>query len=458
MRTSKNAWAGRRCHAKCIVVLVVLALAPALKAAERPPNIIMILADDLGWGDVSFNGRTEWSTPNLDRMAKEGTCFKRWYTAAVVCAPSRAALMTGRYSIHNGVTGNGSLDLPADEVTIAGALKAKGYVTALFGKWHHGGPRPGSKTYTHPMDQGFDEFFGFTEARHAWQKFPKELFDGRETKPSKGYADALFAEHSIDFIKRQKDKPFFLYLAFIAPHGLQEAPEEDISANLPNVPDRLCATYAAQITRMDKEIGRVMGAVKEAGIDENTLVVFSSDHGATFEVMQKGTTARLDSNKPFRGQKRQLWEGGVRVPGIVRWPGKVPAGAVSQEVMHMCDVMPTFLAAAGASVDPKWKVDGMNVLDVWMGKAKAPDRMIFWEWDEGGDKQLAAMHGNLKLVITGGNKPELFDVVADPAERITLHAVHPQELKKLDEALTQWYGTMSEAAKQKKRGAKGEGE
>jgi arylsulfatase A-like enzyme len=155
---------------------------------------------------------------------------------------------------------------------------------------------------------------------------------------------------------------------------------------------------------------------------------------------------------------RRLWEGGVRGPGIVRWPGKVPAGAESQEIVDMCDVKPTFLAAAGASVDPKWKVDGMNVLDVWMGKAKSPDRMLFWEWDEGGDKQLAAMHGDLKLVITGGNKPELFNVVTDPAERITLHAVHPQELKKLDQALMEWYGTMSEAAKQKKRGAKGEGE
>jgi arylsulfatase A-like enzyme len=280
-------------------VIVLLLVSPALAAAAaRPPSIIMILADDLGWGDVAFNGRTEWSTPNLDRMAKEGMCFKRWYTAAVVCAPSRAALMTGRYSIHNGVTGNGSLDLPAEEVTIAEALKPHGYATALFGKWHHGGPRPGNKTYTHPMDQGFDEFFGFTDARAAWQKFPKELFDGRELKPSKGYADALFADHAVDFIKRQKDKPFFLYLAFIAPHGLQEAPEEDISANMGKVPDRLCATYAAQITRMDKEIGRVMGAVKESGIDENTLVVFSSDHGATFEVMQKGTTAKLRTSSP----------------------------------------------------------------------------------------------------------------------------------------------------------------
>jgi arylsulfatase A-like enzyme len=228
-----------------------------------------------GGGDVSFNGRKQWTTPNLDQLAKEGTCFKRFYTASVVCAPSRAALMTGRYGIHNGVTGNGSLDLPSEEVTIAEALKPHGYVTGLFGKWHHGAPRPGAKTFTHPMDQGFDEFFGFTDAKHAWQKFPKELVDGRELKSISGYSDTLFTNRAVDFIKRQKDKPFFLYLPYIAPHGLQEAPKADIEANLPNVPDRLCATYAAQITRMDKEIGRVMTAIKEAGIDENTLVIFS---------------------------------------------------------------------------------------------------------------------------------------------------------------------------------------
>ena len=434
----------------CAVVLCMLSGAALARGATRPPNIVMILADDLGWGDVSFNGRTEWKTPNLDQLAREGTCFKRWYTAAVVCAPSRAALLTGRYSIHNGVTGNSTLDLPSEEVTIAEALKPHGYATALFGKWHHGGPRPGKKQYTHPMDQGFDEFFGFTNARHAWEKFPTELFNGREMKPSKGYADTLFADHAVDFVKRNKAKPFFLYLPFIAPHGLQQAPEEHISANLASVPDKLCATYAAQITRMDKEIGRVLGTLKEMGLDNDTIVVFASDHGATFEVMQKGTTAKLDSNKPFRGQKRQLWEGGMRVPGIVRWPGKVPAGIVSHEVVHMCDLFPTFLSAADVPVDSAWKIDGANMLDVWQGKSKAPDRILFWEWDEEGAKQLAAMHGNLKLVATGGNKPELFDVEADPAERITLHAVHPDELKKLEKALDNWYATMSDAAKQRR--------
>jgi arylsulfatase A len=440
-----------------IMLFVAMLLSAQATAADRPPNIVMILADDLGWGDVSFNGRTEWATPNLDQLAKEGTCYKRWYTAAVVCAPSRAALMTGRYSIHNGVTGNSSLDLPSEEVTIAEALKGHGYTTALFGKWHHGAPRPGKKDYTHPMDQGFDEFFGYTDAKAAWQKFPGELFDGRQEKPAKGYADTLFANHAVDFIGRQKEQPFFLYLAFIAPHGLQEAPEEEISVHLATFKDtddakaRICAIYAAQVTQLDKEVGRVMKAIKDAEMDENTLVVFSSDHGATFEVMQKGATAALDSNKPFRGQKRTLWEGGARVPGIVRWPGRVKAGETSEELVHMLDLFPTFCDVAGMTVDPKWKVDGVDLLKVFEGKAKSPERTIFWEWDESGNKQLAAMRGNLKCITSGGNQPELYDVVLDPAERIDRHAVFPKEAKALEKAMNDWYATMSDAAKQKKK-------
>src|SRR5688572_30540580 len=198
------------------VFLYILLTSAAVADAARNPNVILMFADDLGYADVSFGGRREWATPNLNRLALEGTVFRRWYTASVVCAPSRAALMTGRYGIHNGVTGNGSLDLPTEELTIAEALKTRGYATALFGKWHHGAPRPGSNAYTHPMDQGFDEFFGFTEAKHAWQKFPKELWDGRELKPSEGYADTLFTDRAIDFITRHKKDPFFLYLPFTA--------------------------------------------------------------------------------------------------------------------------------------------------------------------------------------------------------------------------------------------------
>src|SRR4051794_28779114 len=195
---------------------------------SRPPNVVLILADDLGWGDVGFNGRKEWATPSIDRLAAQGTIFRRWYTAGVTCAPSRAALMTGRYPIHCGVSANNQ-DLPISETTLGQAMKSRGYVTGMFGKWHHGRPRPPATAYRHPMDLGFDEFFGFTDATAAPQHFPKTLFDGRTKVPVNGYANILFTAPALAFLRRQKDKPFFLYLPYTLTHFRIEAPEEDVS-------------------------------------------------------------------------------------------------------------------------------------------------------------------------------------------------------------------------------------
>jgi arylsulfatase A len=418
-------------------------MAQVRQDAGRRPNIILIYADDLGWGDVGFNGRTEWRTPNLDRMAREGTIFRRWYTAAVVCAPSRGALLSGKYTIHNGVTSNGD-DLPDEEITIAESLRSLGYRTALFGKWHEGRPRPGRTSPMHPMDQGFDEFFGFTNARHAWEHFPKELWFAREKKPVQGYAGTMFTDKSIEFMRGNRERPFFLYLAYTNSHFIIEAPEEDVAEHKgkfretdPTKP--LNATYAAMVTRLDKEVGRITRALADLGLSENTLVVFSSDHGATFESGNQGTSAYHDSNRPFRGQKRTVWEGGVRVPALVRWPGKVPAGKVSSELIHMTDLLPTFVAAAGGKTD--WKIDGQNMLPVWTGKQKAPERTLFWEWRTEGYNQIAAMRGDLKLVITGGGRAELFNVETDPAERRSIVAQHPDLAKGLEQELAAWLAT-----------------
>src|SRR5688572_20255651 len=447
----------RRLAVACLFATCFLC---SLASAQEPrkPNVLLILADDLGFADVGFNGRTEWTTANLDRLAQEGTVFRRFYTAGVVCAPARAALMTGRYGIHNGVTGNGSYDLPAGEVTIAEVLKKRGYATALFGKWHAGAARPGSKTNTNPLDQGFDEFFGFTNARHAHQKFPKELIDGRDKKPSEGYADALFTDRAVEFINRKKGSPFFLYLPYTAPHSAVEAPKEDLAEHKDKFKEKDDAkpfntAYAAMLTRLDKEVGRVMKALTDAGVADNTMLVFSSDHGATFEVLQRGAAVYHDSNRPFRGQKRTLWEGGVRVPTFVRWPGKVPAGKVSDDVLAMIDLMPTFCAAAGTDLPSELKVDGRNVLDVLTGKSPAPQRTLFFEWREGGNTQLAALHGNMKLVINGENRPELYDVEADPAERINQAADYAELTKQLDGELASWMATESDAAKDRQKKA-----
>jgi arylsulfatase A-like enzyme len=414
--------------------------------AERVPNIVLICADDLGWGDVGFNGRREWSTPHLDALAAEGTVFRRFYTAAVICAPSRAALLTGKDTIHNGVTRNAD-DLAGSEVTIAEALKAQGYRTALFGKWHHGKPRH-SAEYVHPMDQGFDEFFGYTDAIHAWEKFPRVLWDGRGRVEVSGYADDLFTDRAVDFLQRNRQRPFFLYLPYIAPHFHLEAPEDEVALHRGRLPEAdpaqpVSATYAALVTRLDRNVGRVLAVLDELGLAGQTLVVFISDHGATFEQGNQGASALLDSNRPLRGQKRTLWEGGVRIPAVVRWPGRIPSARVSADVFRTTDLFPTILAAAGAATEPAWAVDGRNVLSAWCGQSAAPSRILFWEWRDGaeGSDQIAALDRDLKLVVNQGGKPELYDVVNDPGERRDLAAEQSDKVEQLLAALKAWLAT-----------------
>jgi arylsulfatase A-like enzyme len=405
----------------------------------------LIVADDLGWGDVGFNGRTDWNTPRLDQLAAEGLRLTRCYTAATVCAPSRAAFLTGKYTIHSGVSRNNE-DLPTEEVTIAEALKPLGYSTALFGKWHHGEPRSGRTEYVHPMDQGFEEFFGFTDAVHAWEKFPAELWRGREKVAVSGYVDDLVTDKAIDFISRSKEKPFFLDLSFVAPHFKVEAPKEEIAKHQgkfaetdPRHPTN--ATYAAMVTRLDFNVGRIVDALDRNGLSRKTMIVFVSDHGATFEGGNRGASATLDSNRPFRGQKRTLWEGGIRIPAVVRWPERIPAGKEHHEVVHLIDLFPTFVNVAGGTVDPAWHVDGIDQLPVWRQERRAAERTVFWEWRTEGENILAAMRGNFKLVVVRGGKPELYNVVDDPAERRDVSAQYSKLTRELNQELRSWLAT-----------------
>ena len=362
-----------------------------------------------------------------------------------MCAPSRAAFLTGKSTIHSGVRFN-TEDLPAEEVTIAEALKPLGYRTAGFGKWHGGRPRAGRKDPVHPLDQGFDEFFGYTDPEHAWEKFPTKLWNGRQEVAVSGYIDDLITDRGVEFARRNKDRPFFLYLAYVATHFHVAAPDDEVALHKakfveadPEYP--LKATYAAMITRLDRNVGRLVATLRELDLGRDTLIVFSSDHGATFESGNAGTSAVLDSNRPFRGQKRTLWEGGVRVPAFVWWPGRVPNGVAGTEVVQLIDLLPTFVAAAGGSVDPAWHVDGVNLLDVWAGTAAAPERILFWEWRSERTDQVAALRGQFKLVITGGGKPELYDVVGDPAERRDVSAANPELTKQLRGELAAWLKT-----------------
>src|SRR5262249_21743199 len=238
----------------------------------------------------------------------------------------------------------------------------------------------------------------------------------------------------------------FLYLPYVATHFNIEAPADEgarhrgrsVEAD-PAQP--LQATYAAMVTRLDRNIGRLVATLGQLGIDRETLIVFTSDHGATFESGNQGTSAALDSNRPFRGQKRTLWEGGVRVPFVACWPGRIPAGHVSQDAMQLIDLLPTFLAAAGGAVNPSWRVDGIDLLPIWTGKSTAVERTLFWEWQSERSDQLAAMHGRFKLVVSHGGKSELYDVVNDPAERRDVSAGYPELTEKLREELGAWLKT-----------------
>lgn len=424
-----------------LALLLVFALTAA--AQERKPNLVILYADDMGYNDVGFNGRKEWTTPNLDRLASEGTIFDRWYTAYPLCAPSRAALLSGKYGIHTGARSN-QTELSLGETILPEALKPAGYHSALIGKWHKGNPKMGP--VNHPLDHGFDQTYGYLDAIHAWEHFPKKLWRGREEEHVVGFSSDLLADEAIKFIQANKNRPFLLYVPFIEPHFWIESPDENLRKYRGKFPEKdpakpVNAHYAAMIERMDSSIGRLVKAIDAAGMRENTLIVFSSDNGATFEERTYGAPAFHDSNKPFRGQKRSLEEGGIRMPSFVRWPGHVPAGKRSDAVIHMTDVMPTFLAAAGVTPDPAWGVDGKNMLPVWTGKTAAPERTVFWEFTVEGWYMQAAMRGDWKLLRIGETNRWLYNVKEDPQERRTRAGEHPEVVKSLQAELDAWLKT-----------------
>lgn len=413
--------------------------AASLVAQPRRPNIVILFADDMGYHDAGFNGRKEWTTPHLDRLASQGTIFDRWYTGYPLCNPSRGALLTGRHGIHTGVRNN-SVDLPKDETTIAEALKPLGYATALFGKWHSGKLPDG--TFTHPLDQGFDETFGYLNAREAWEHFPKEFWRGRAKETVNGYSCDLIANEAVRFINEKKNTPFFLYLPFIEPHFWIEAPEENVAKFRGKFPEKdpsktINANYAAMITRLDAAIGRIVKALDDAGLRDNTLIVFTSDNGATFEERNYGASAFHDSNAPFRGQKRSLEEGGIRMPSLVRWPGHVPAGKRSEALMQTTDLLPTLLTAAGGT--PAANVDGKNMIDVWKG-GPAAERTLLWEFNADGWSMYAAMRGDWKYLEIGPNR-WLYNVRKDPQERRTYAQEEPEIFKSLQAEMKAWLAT-----------------
>ena len=398
-------------------------------AAPRRPNILFILADDMGYGDCGCYGQQKIRTPNIDRLARDGTRFTDAYAGGVVCAPSRSVLMTGLHTGHTPIRANvGTVPLAAGDVTVAQVLHDAGYVTGGFGKWGLGEIHSTGV----PSRHGFDEFFGYLHQVHAHSYFPDFLWDNEKRLDLGGkvYSADLIAERSFEFLRKNHDRPFFLYACSTLPHANFEIPSVAPYENEPWTKGQ--KTYAAMNTRLDSHVGKLLGLLREYDLERDTLVIFTSDNGA-----HSGDDKGFEffrSNGPLRGEKGQLYEGGIREPMIARWPGRVPAGRTSAYPWAFCDVLPTLAEVASAKV-PKG-LDGISVLPVLEGRGEPRREYLYWEsnaFDRASGKarpnQLgqAARIGNWKAIRKSpGAAIELYDLANDISESKDLAAANPQ--------------------------------
>lgn len=433
-----------------ILTALVFAIVPASAQPEAPkkpekPNIILILADDLGYGDLGVLGQEKIKTPNLDHLAAEGTRFTSAYAGHAVCAPSRSVLMTGQHTGHTRIRNNsgqnepkhdgqaGRIPLHAEDYTVAQLLKEAGYHTGIAGKWGLG--EPGSTGL--PNDHGFDEWLGYLNQDHApdyytdflWHNKEKQLIPENANGARVKYSCDLFADFAEGFLRQQKDNPFFLYLPFTTPHAKIEVPDLGEYANENwSEKDKI---FAAMVTRLDGYVGRIVALVRELGIEDNTLIIFASDNGAS------GSSHEFfHRSGPLRAKKGALYEGGLRTPAIVRWPGKVPQGQVSDVPWYFADFLPT--AGALAGVKPPQNIDGVNILPTLLGNTQPSlaSRFLYWETHDGGALGQAVRWGQWKAVRFGINEPlELYNVVEDIAETRNVAADHADVVARIEKYL-----------------------
>ncbi len=449
------------------LVLSSILLLPLLHGADSPakkPNIVIIVSDDQGWPDLGCMGLKPISTPNLDKLAAEGVRATNFYVTWPACTPSRSSILTGRFPQRNGLydmvrndmvnyghrytldeyalSPEMTLGLDPREPTIGDHLRRSGYTNTAVGKWDMGQ----AKRFL-PMQRGFDSFYGhgnngidyYTHERYG---IPSMFRDNELTEKDKGtYATYLFEREALNFLEANSGKrPFFLYLAFNAPHsgssypeveggprpGVQ-APEEEVAKFRDKVSTEPLARYYAAVSIMDRSIGKVLDAIEKSGEKNNTLIFFLSDNGGSGN----------GGNAPLRGHKGQMWEGGIRDPFIVRWPGKIPAGVVTDEFITSLEILPTVLAATGATVPADLKLDGFDILPTLRGEKPSPRTQMFWQ--RRGDK--AARIGKYKWVDTPKGKG-LFDLETDLGEEHDLSAEKPEILKKLTDAFAAWQAEM----------------
>jgi arylsulfatase A-like enzyme len=421
---------------KCFFTTAVFLLLSAASIAQQKPNIIYIMTDDLGYADLSCYGRKDYQTPNLDKLAAEGMKFTHAYAAAPVCTPTRTAFMTGRYPARASIgllepwvpeKRDSSIGLNAADYSVAALVKKAGYETALIGKWHLGiGPS------FHPLDNGFDYFFGiFTGAAdyisHIGDGGGHDLYENRKPFYTKGYTTDLLGTKTISFLKQKHSNPFFLSLQFTAPHWPWQGPTD------PALPDSIPMSgklmqslgkpnaYKEMMKSLDDQVGLILKTLDETGLAANTIVIFTSDNGGE----------KFSDMGPFAKMKMNLWEGGVRVPAFVRWPGKIKANTVSEQQVITMDWTATILAAAAAKANEKYLPDGINLLPILTGKQQVIPRTFYWRITQRRNQQAILDHHWKYIVDEKGEY--LYNLSVDEGEHINLvtaNAAKAQELKK----------------------------
>ena len=427
----------------------LVALLGAQRATPKP-NVVLIMMDDLGYGDLGSYGAPDAKTPNIDRLAREGVRLTDAYANGVVCTPTRAALISGRYQQRFGLEhaltpADTALGLPVTGTSLPALLKANGYATALIGKWHLGFRREFG-----PLAHGFDEFFGFLEGAHDY--YVGRLYEDTTPVSPHGYLTDEITRRSVNFIQRRRATPFFLEVAYNAVHWPFQPPNRPPTdtvgrrgARLLQLPiDSVPATradYVQMLERADEGVGKILAALDQQGLARNTLVIFTNDNGGEW----------LSRNAPFFHRKGTVWEGGIRVPLIVRWPGVLPAGKTSGQVALTMDVTASILAAAGTKVPPSYRPDGIDIFPILRGATPIVERQVFWRTQSNPRSQQRAVRSGrwklLMLLVDGSPQFFLYDLYADPGERNDLAAQRPDLVRSLWRLIQDWQKDVDDEAR-----------
>lgn len=432
-----------------IIVILIANLSLAQNSDDNKPNIIIFMADDMGYADAGFTGAKDIKTPNLDALASNGVIFTQGYANHPFCGPSRAALLSGRYPYRFGFETNPAYD-PANplmgidpkEKLFPARLQEAGYVTGGVGKWHLG-----ASQVHHPNNRGFDYFYGFLGGGHdyftidltkeVWEGYKQGLIRNDQPAGFEGYLTTALSRDAAQFVKNNKDNPFFLYVAYNAPHQPLQAPEEDIK-RYSHIKDGQRRRYAAMVDVMDRGIGEVINELKNSGIYENTLIFFLSDNGGPQPNPKTGKGGNASSNEPFRGGKGNMYEGGVHVPFIASWPNKIKAGITYDYPVNSLDIARTAVDLAGADATSAQPMEGVNLIPYVLGEKKgAPHDAIFWRGGNG--KIWSVVSGDKMKYVkdkdSGQKEPELFDLPKDITESKDISGQNPKVAYKLK---TEW--------------------